>query len=33
MDSKQLAKLLSTNEQNIRDYARDGVIPAHRKPV
>ena len=32
MDSKQLAKLLSTNEQIIRAYARDGVIPAHRKP-
>ena len=32
LDSKQLAKLLSTNEQIIRAYARDGVIPAHRKP-
>lgn len=32
MDSKQLAELLSTNEQIIRAYARDGVIPAHRRP-
>jgi len=32
MDSRQLAELLSTNEQIIRAYARDGVIPAHRKP-
>ena len=32
MDSKQLAELLNTNEQIIRAYARDGVIPAHRKP-
>lgn len=32
MDSKQLAQLLSTNEQIIRAYARDGVLPAHRKP-
>lgn len=32
MDTKQLAELLSTNEQIIRLYARDGVIPAHRKP-
>ena len=32
MDTKQLAELLSTNEQIVRAYARDGVIPAHRKP-
>jgi hypothetical protein len=32
MDSRQLAELLSTNEQIIRSYARDGVIPAHRRP-
>lgn len=32
MDSHQLAELLSTNEQIIRTYARDGVIPAHRRP-
>jgi excisionase family DNA binding protein len=32
MDTKQLAELLNTNEQIIRAYARDGVIPAHRKP-
>lgn len=32
MDSKQLAELLGTNEQIIRAYARDGVIPAHRRP-
>jgi hypothetical protein len=32
MDSRQLAELLSTNEQIIRAYAREGVIPAHRRP-
>jgi hypothetical protein len=32
MDTRQLAELLTTNEQIIRAYARDGVIPAHRKP-
>lgn len=32
MDTKQLADLLNTNEQIIRSYARDGVVPAHRKP-
>jgi hypothetical protein len=32
MDAHQLAELLSTNEQIIRAYARDGVIPAHRRP-
>lgn len=32
MDTKQLAELLSTNEQIVRAYARDGTVPAHRKP-
>ncbi|MFP3881919.1 MAG: helix-turn-helix domain-containing protein [Actinomycetota bacterium] len=32
MDTKQLAELLNTNEQIIRAYARDGILPAHRKP-
>ena len=32
MDSHQLAELLSTNEQIIRAYARDGTLPAHRRP-
>ncbi len=32
MDSRQLAELLGTNEQIIRAYARDGVLPAHRRP-
>lgn len=32
MDTKQLAELLNTNEQIVRAYARDGTIPAHRKP-
>lgn len=32
MDTRQLAELLNTNEQIIRTYARDGVLPAHRKP-
>lgn len=32
MDTKQLAELLNTNEQIVRAYARDGVLPAHRKP-
>ncbi len=32
MDSRQLAELLNTNEQIVRAYARDGVLPAHRKP-
>ena len=30
MDTRQLAELLNTNEQIVRAYARDGVIPAHR---
>ncbi len=32
MDSRQLADLLNTNEQIVRAYARDGVLPAHRRP-
>lgn len=32
MDTAQLAELLNTNEQIVRAYARDGVLPAHRKP-
>lgn len=32
MDTKQLAELLSTNEQIIRAWVREGIIPAHRKP-
>jgi len=32
MDTKQLANLLNTNEQIVRAYARDGTVPAHRKP-
>lgn len=32
MDSQELAELLSTNEQIIRIYAREGVIPSHRAP-
>ena len=32
MDSTQLAKLLSANEQVIRTWARDGILPAHRPP-
>ena len=32
MDTKQLAELLNTNEQIVRAYARDGTVPAHRKP-
>ncbi len=31
MDTKQLAELLHTNEQIIRAWVRDGIIPAHRK--
>jgi excisionase family DNA binding protein len=30
MDSGQLAELLSTSDQVIRAWAREGVIPAHR---
>lgn len=32
MDSRQLAELLHTNEQIIRAWAREGIIPAHRRP-
>ena len=32
MDSKQLADLLGTSDQIIRGYAREGLIPAHRRP-
>lgn len=32
MDTRQLAYLLSTNEQIVRLWVREGIIPAHRKP-
>lgn len=32
MDTRQLAELLHTNEQIVRAWARDGVLPAHRRP-
>ena len=32
MDTKQLAELLNTNEQIVRAWVREGIIPAHRKP-
>lgn len=32
MDTKQLAELLNTNEQIIRTWVREGIVPAHRKP-
>lgn len=32
MDSKQLAALLRTNEQIVRAWVREGLVPAHRKP-
>lgn len=32
MDSRQLAELLHTNEQIVRAWAREGIIPAHRRP-
>ncbi len=32
MDSRQLAELLNTNQQIIRAWVRDGIVPAHRKP-
>ena len=32
MDTKQLAELLSTNEQIVRAWVREGIIPAHRRP-
>ena len=31
MDTRQLAELLHTNEQIIRGWVREGVLPAHRK--
>ena len=31
MDSGQLADLLATSEQVIRDWTREGVVPAHRR--
>jgi len=32
MDSRELADLLSTSDQIIRIWAREGVIPSHRAP-
>jgi excisionase family DNA binding protein len=32
LDTKQLAVLLNTNEQTVRAWVREGIIPAHRKP-
>ena len=32
MDTRQLAELLSTNEQIVRAWVREGIIPAHRRP-
>ena len=32
LDTNQLADQLHTNEQNIRPWVREGIIPAHRKP-
>jgi excisionase family DNA binding protein len=32
MDTKQLAELLSTKEQIVRAWVREGIIPAHRRP-
>lgn len=32
MDTTQLAELLGTSEQVIRAWARDGVVPSHRRP-
>ena len=31
MDVKQMAELLSTNEQIVRLYVREGLLPAHRR--
>lgn len=31
-NTHQLADLLNTNEQIIRAWVREGIIPAHRKP-
>ena len=33
LDTHQLAVLLNTNEQIIRAWVREGIIPAHRKPA
>lgn len=32
MDSRELAELLSTSDQIVRIWAREGVIPSHRAP-
>ncbi|GBE21688.1 MAG TPA: DNA-binding protein [Actinobacteria bacterium] len=32
LDTKQLAALLNTNEQIVRAWVREGIIPAHRRP-
>ena len=32
LDTNQLADLLHTNEQKIRPWVREGIIPARRKP-
>ena len=32
MDTKQLANLLHTEDQIIRSWVREGVVPAHRRP-
>jgi hypothetical protein len=32
MDSRELPELLSTSDQVIRIWAREGVIPSHRPP-
>jgi len=31
MDTRQLADLLHTNEQIVRAWVREGILPAHRK--
>jgi predicted DNA-binding transcriptional regulator AlpA len=31
MDTRQMADLLHTNEQIIRGWVREGILPAHRK--
>jgi len=32
MDSQELAELLSTSDQVIRIWVREGAIPSHRAP-
>ncbi len=32
LDTRQLAELLHTNEQIVRAWVREGIIPAHRRP-